>query len=180
MSKYGTEGSNDRETEYGTPVSFIRPISDSISGFDLDPASGAETEKHADTCYTEEDDGLSKNWFGNVWCNPPFSDKQEWIEHAWEQHQDGNTDLILLLLPVDTSTGWVHEYITEANLIWFKEKRLNFDGSDGWQPNFGVMIVIFGEPTEELLYHLMENGCLMHTVSDPHDKQEDLERWFDV
>jgi hypothetical protein len=25
------------------------------------------------TYYTKEDDALNKNWFGNIWLNPPFS-----------------------------------------------------------------------------------------------------------
>lgn len=160
MANFGTQGSNERETEYATPAWFLQPIKDSVGGFDLDPASGAEDRAHAETVYTEQDDGLRQDWFGTVWCNPPFSDKEAWLSKAVAEHRQGNTDLVLLLLPVDTSTGWFHEHVVEASVVWFKDGRLSFDGSDHWSPNFGVMLAVYGRPPEDLLEHLSHNGAV--------------------
>ena len=161
MANWGSQGSNDRETEYGTPGWFIDPIKKAVGGFDLDPASGAEAVDHADVQYTEEEDGLVQDWFGTVWCNPPFSDKADWIEKAYEEYNRGNAELILLLLPVDTSAGWFHEYVVRADAIWFKKGRLSFDGSDNWSPNFGVMLAIFGDYSEDLSQILSHRGILI-------------------
>lgn len=30
--------------------------------------------------YSVEDDGLAQDWFGLVWCNPPYSKPKPWIE----------------------------------------------------------------------------------------------------
>lgn len=158
MSKYGAEGSNDRGVEYGTPRWFLDPIEDAVGGFDLDPCSGAEDAPHAAETYTIEDDGLSQQWFGTVWCNPPFSDKKDWLRKAVQEHNDGHTDLTLVLLPVDTSTGWFHDLVVGANAVWFKEGRLSFDGSDNWTPNFGIMLAVYGDAPDELLELLSHRG----------------------
>ncbi len=158
MAKYGVQGENERETEYGTPRRFVQPLEEAVGGFDLDPASGAEDSPHATTTYTVNDDGLRQSWFGNVWCNPPFSNKDDWLQKAVSEHTEGNTDLILMLLPVDTSTGWFHRHVTMCDALWFKQGRLSFDGDRDWGANFGIMLAIFGEPPKDLLDILEQRG----------------------
>lgn len=160
MTTFGSQGSNDRETEYATPRSFLQPIEDAVGGFDLDPCSGAEESPHAKETFTAADDGLSRDWFGTVWCNPPFSDKGEWLAKARAEHREDHTDLVLVLLPVDTSTGWFHEHVVEADVVWFKHGRLAFDGSDDWSPNFGIMLAVYGEPPGALLDLLSQRGAV--------------------
>ncbi len=45
-----------------------------MGSFDLDPCCADympwETAKNK---YIKKDDGLSKEWYGRVWCNPPFN-----------------------------------------------------------------------------------------------------------
>jgi hypothetical protein len=50
--------------------------------FDLDPASPVELETFVPAArrYTREDDGLSQEWGGFVWCNPPFSNATPWSD----------------------------------------------------------------------------------------------------
>ena len=59
-------------SEWGTPPYIVEPLSEAINGFDLDPASGAESVSFADTRYTKEENGLIQDWFGDVWLNPPY------------------------------------------------------------------------------------------------------------
>ena len=44
-------------------------------------------------------DGLSSAWFGDVWCNPPFSEIGRWVGRAWSQVP--NTKSITMLLPAN-------------------------------------------------------------------------------
>jgi len=78
MTLYETDMS-DTEDSYATKPELWRPLSDALGGFDLDPASGAESEHIAETVYTKDDDGLSHDWPGTVWLNPPFSNKRSGI-----------------------------------------------------------------------------------------------------
>lgn len=56
--------------EYYTPKCII----DALGHFDLDPATPVNPRwRTADVMYTKEDDGLSKEWFGRVFLNPPYS-----------------------------------------------------------------------------------------------------------
>lgn len=153
----------DSSDEFATPSWFVQPIADAIGGFDLDPAAGAEDHALASTRYTKDDDGLSEEWFGNVWCNPPFSNKDEWLAKAHAEVLDGNADLAVVLLPVDTSTGWFHEHVAEADVIFFQQGRLRFRGGGGSNrnPNFGIMLAIFGDYPDELLDVLASNGLVV-------------------
>jgi phage N-6-adenine-methyltransferase len=153
--------------EFATPGEFHRPIADAVGGFDLDPASGAEDTPLASTRYTKEDDGLSKEWFGKVWLNPPFSGKERWVRKALNEVNAGHVDLAVVLLPVDTSTQWFHDYVTEAATLCFIEGRLSFVGGDR-NPNFGVMLAVFGDFPDGLLDVLDRKG----TVFDQSERHE--------
>ena len=72
MSEQPHNSDSNAGVEWGTPKKYVLPLSNTIDGFDLDPASGAEPTPYADTRYTKEDDGLVQDWFGHVWLNPPY------------------------------------------------------------------------------------------------------------
>lgn len=49
--------------------------------FDLDvaaPIGNVGSHVPASHYYSKNDDGLSKEWFGRVWCNPPFAKATLW------------------------------------------------------------------------------------------------------
>lgn len=163
LSIFKHEHHTDKSDEYATPRSFVGPIADAVGGFDLDPTSGAEDVPIASTRYTKDDDGLSQTWFGRVWLNPPFSEKTAFLEKCITEWRDGNIDLAVVLLPVDTSTGWFHEHVAStASVVWFKKGRLSFDGAGGRNrnPNFGVMLAVYGEAPDSLLDHLDRHGVV--------------------
>ena len=159
MSQFTHKIHKDSSDEYGTPRSFVRPIGEALGGFDLDPASGAESAPHASTRYTEADDGLTSEWFGTVWLNPPFSEKARWARKARAEVADGNVETAVVLLPVDTSTSLFHDLAPDADLLWFKNGRMVFDGGDR-NPSFGVLLVVFGRVTEELCEVLDRKGTV--------------------
>lgn len=68
----------EKTDEHYTP----KYIFDSLrQTFDLDVAAPIDLSKShvpAKAHYTELDDGLSKDWFGFVWCNPPFKNATAW------------------------------------------------------------------------------------------------------
>jgi phage N-6-adenine-methyltransferase len=170
MSLFSHEFHEDSSDEFGTPGEFHRPIADAVGGFDLDPAAGAEDSPLASTRYTKEDDGLSKEWFGTVWLNPPFSEKETWLRRAVAEVNAGRVGLAVVLLPVDTSTQWFHEYAATADALCFIEGRLSFVGGDR-NPNFGVMIAAFGDVPHDLLDVLDRKGVVFQGP-DRHQRHE--------
>jgi phage N-6-adenine-methyltransferase len=168
MPTFTEDEYEDSTDEYATPKSFLRPLADAVGGFDLDPCSGAEADPHADETYTKEDDGLTQPWFGTVFCNPPFSEKTEWLQKAIEETNEDNADLVVMVLPVDTSTRWFHNYVTQSAAVGFiGPGRQDFDRrgdaeADG-NPSFAVMIPVFGrEIPPELLGYLNTRGVVYH------------------
>lgn len=155
---------NPETDEYPTPKSLVRPMADALGGFDLDPASGAEDTPHAENVYTKADDGLSKEWFGTVFCNPPFSAKIEWLKKAIDQTNSGNADTVVMVLPVDTSTNWYHRYVTQATAVCFLGPgRTDFSQGRGGSPNFNFMLCVFGDiQTPKLLHVLESKGVVYH------------------
>ena len=129
--------------------------------FTIDVAASAENAK-LPRFYSIEDDGLAQSWVGErVWCNPPFSDIEPWVEKAWatRSYPHGNDDLIVMLVPANrTEQGWWQRQV-EPRLrsqhpsfrAEFLPGRLRFlaPGSLEIKPNerppFGCCLLIWGE-----------------------------------
>jgi len=63
--------------------------------FDLDPAAppGGVPWIPVKKYYTQAEDGLSQEWHGLVWCNPPYSNVEPWVQKM-KRHRSG-----IMLLP---------------------------------------------------------------------------------
>ena len=87
MPSLGGEASVGATTVWLTPPYLLRSLGD----FDLDPC--AATNRPWDTAknhYTKEDDGLSLEWFGRVWLNPPYGREMEpWLKRMAEYSGGG-------------------------------------------------------------------------------------------
>ena len=81
----------------------------------------ADEESHlAETWYGVEQNGLARPWFGNVWCNPPFSDIEPWVRKAWREwtlrermtSMGPFPDVIAMLLPCNrTEQDWSQQLV---------------------------------------------------------------------
>jgi DNA N-6-adenine-methyltransferase (Dam) len=73
-------------------------------------------------------DGLLCEWPERVYCNPPYSRKlkEEFICRAASEGANGK--LVVMLLPVSTSTKIFHEVIQPLAEIEFIRGRLPFEG----------------------------------------------------
>ncbi len=124
--------------------------------FTLDPASSEHNykcEKH----YTQEEDGLTKDWSGEiVFINPPYSQIKIWVEKAYNEWLNHNV-MIIMLLPARTDTKWFHKYIyNQVGIeIEFIKGRLKFKGARNSAP-FPSMLVIFY--SKEMLLHKYLRG----------------------
>lgn len=132
-----SSGKNDWET----PQDLFDEL-DAEFHFTLDPCATPETAKCI-KYYTEAEDGLRQDWSGEVvFCNPPYSDRQqtEWVRKCWEHWRSGGT--AAMLIPARTDTKRFHDYIWNQAEIRFIKGRLHFGNSQNSAP-FPSMIVIF-------------------------------------
>lgn len=122
-----------------TPQSFFDKLNEEFH-FNLDVCAIPENTK-CDAYYTPEMDGLSQQWYGRCWCNPPYGrDIGKWVEKASMSAKLGA--LVVMLLPARTDTRWFHEYIFNKAEIRFIRGRLKFGNSKNSAP-FPSMVVIF-------------------------------------
>lgn len=120
--------------------------------FDLDPCSPINRPWNtADEHYTIEDDGLSKEWFGRVWCNPPYG--KEAAKWLWKLAQHGNG---IALIFARTETDMFFKYVWErADSLLFIRSRLTFHHVDGTRArsNSGALsvLVAYGKENSRVL-----------------------------
>lgn len=138
---------DDRET---TPEVF-EPLHARF-GFTVDVAAAAHNAK-LPRFYSIEDDGLAQSWAGErVWCNPPYSKIEPWVEKAW----GSGAELVVMLLPANrTEQGWWQRQVEPGRLdgrlrVEFLAGRLRFlkPGQKHIRPNerppFGCCLLIWG------------------------------------
>lgn len=91
----------------------------------------------------KKDDGLSQEWKGVCWCNPPYGREiYKWVRKASISAKNGAT--VVMLIPARTDTKWFHEYIyrKENVKVKFIKGRLKFGTAQNAAP-FPSMLVLF-------------------------------------
>lgn len=90
--------------------------------FNLDPCAppGGVPWIPALHSYSIEDDGLSQEWHGRVWLNPPYSKPWPWVERL-AQHGNG-----VALIPADTANKGFQRWATTADAHCFLRDRVTF------------------------------------------------------
>ena len=90
-----------------TPQTFFDTINAEFS-FTLDVCALQENTKCTEF-YSPEQNGLTQEWRGTCWCNPPYSQLREWITKARQEAEKGAT--VVMLIPARTDTRAWHEHI---------------------------------------------------------------------
>jgi site-specific DNA-methyltransferase (adenine-specific) len=124
--------------QWATPQDFFDKLNDEFH-FDLDVCATPENAK-CEKYFTKDDDGLSQQWGGVVYCNPPYGREiGKWVKKCSEYE-----GVSVMLLPARTDTRWFHDYIYGKSEIRFIKGRLKFGGSKNSAP-FPSMVVIFNK-----------------------------------
>jgi hypothetical protein len=121
-----------------TPLDLVR----SLGTFDLDPC-GQEGHDTAHEIYCPPLDGLSLDWHGRVFLNPPYSQVGVWLDKL---HTHG---LGIALVFARTDTRWAQKFMPLADSVFFPSKRIRFLSGDGkpgkWTAGAPSMLLAFGE-----------------------------------
>ena len=108
---------------WATPQEVFDVLNTKYGPFDLDAAASHDNQMVGRYCTPEGTfsahmsgpfllygvDGLSANWVGKVWLNPPYSDPYPWIKKASEEAAKGAT--VVALINWDHTTAYWKEFI---------------------------------------------------------------------
>lgn len=133
-------GYRGEKDEWLTPPAII----DALGPFDLDPCSPIDRPwPVAARHLTISDDGLTADWDGFVWCNPPYGPVTwEWLARL-ASHTDGG---IALIFARTETVGFFDQVWRRADALLFLEGRLHFHHVDGLRAaaNAGAPSVLVG------------------------------------
>lgn len=121
-------------TEWYTPSPYIEMARYVMDTIDLDPASSDIAQKivNAEQYYTKKDDGLSQDWFGNVWLNPPYSktagrsNQEAWAWRLIEQYKERKVYQGILLVKSALGYKWFEEIWDQADAVCFARELIKF------------------------------------------------------
>lgn len=129
--------------EWYTPPGVMKAIG---LDYDLDPCAppGGLPWIPARRFYSLPDDGLTLEWDGRVWLNPPYGPHTGAWMRRLAQHGDG-----VALVFARTETSWWHDVLPAAHAVCFIAGRLTFVSSEraGSSSNAGApsALVAYGE-----------------------------------
>lgn len=131
--------------EWETPQWLFDKL-DAAYHFDLDVCARPENAK-CGRYYTPEQDGLTQDWSGVCWMNPPYGREiGKWVRKAYETAVQGGT--VVCLLPARTDTAWWHDYCMRGN-IEFLRGRLKFGNAKNSAPFPSAIVVFSGRGASE-------------------------------
>lgn len=144
----GHQSARPITTSWLTPPDWI----ERLGPFDLDPCCPPDMPwRTATRMISLPEDGLTAEWVGRVWLNPPF-DRQvgEWLERL-VQHGNG-----IALVAARTETKWFwHSIWCIADAVCFVRGRPHFHRPDGTrgESNSGapIALIAYGEANAKLL-----------------------------
>jgi len=131
--------------EWLTPSDFLSLVYAMLGHLDLDPCSSSRTDPNvcASAHYTAEDDGLSQEWHGQVFMNPPYGrELADWITKLVAEYRAGHVTEAIALVPSRTDTAWFRELRDFPRC--FINGRMRFSGYETAAP-FPSMAVYLGD-----------------------------------
>lgn len=155
------------DEESYTPSAYIESAVEVMGKIDLDPASNemAQLTVNADHFYTAESDGLTKEWRGKVWMNPPYTARviNVFISKLVSHYAAGEVTEAIVLTNNNTDTSWFHEAANNAAAVCFTSGRINFLKRDGSKssPTNGQSFIYFGKNIDLFKTVFSKHGLVM-------------------
>ena len=159
---------NSGNNEWNTPKTYTEAARTVMGSIDVDPASSEAANKtvRAAEYYTKEDDGLSHEWHGAVWMNPPYSGGlvDDFSKKLVSEYQNGAVTQACVLVNNATETEWLQRMFLIASAVCFPRQRIRFIGSDGEGANTplqGQAVLYFGDNTQRFIDAFREFGFVV-------------------
>ena len=160
-----TKHTGDEESY--TPKEYLASARTVMGAIDLDPASNPMAQENvgADRYFTVDDDGLTQEWAGNVWMNPPYTARviNRFIDKLVDHYEAGDVTQAIVLTNNNTDTSWFHQGAKAAAAVCFTAGRINFLKRDGSRssPTNGQAFLYFGENLSAFKNEFAKHGMVM-------------------
>lgn len=149
MSLSGHQSPRAKSTTYLTPPEILA----ALGAFDLDPCAAPSPRPWPTAARHIElpEDGLSVEWVGRVWCNPPFGrEAGAWLERM-AVHGNG-----IALVPARTETAMFYRSVWGvADGVLFLRGRPHFHRADGSRLPFNsgapIALIAYGQRNGDAL-----------------------------
>jgi ParB family chromosome partitioning protein len=174
---------SSESTEWYTPARYIEAARDVLGGIDLDPASCPEANEtvRAGRFFTREDDGLSREWHGRLWINPPYGRHPEtnesqqaiWSRKLRHEYESGRVQAAILLVNAVPDRSWFEPLWSRP--ICFTTSRIQFESpgeGNPSQPTHGSAFVYFGDNEHRFRDRFAEFGPVVTEVYRRDDEPE--------
>jgi phage N-6-adenine-methyltransferase len=140
--------------EWYTPQDFVGAARFVLGEIDLDPATHPIAQEwiKAKKFFTAQDDGLTKEWHGRIWLNPPYSREiiKPFIDKMVAEIEATRVTAAIVLTHSYTSSAWFHKIGPVADALCFTEGRIAFTDQDGepGAPTQGQVFFYYGPDVE--------------------------------
>tara|TARA_Y100001937_G_C7123804_1_gene333903 strand:- start:2135 stop:2716 length:582 start_codon:yes stop_codon:yes gene_type:complete len=159
---------NSGNNEWYTPQALIEAARECMGSIDVDPASSKIANKtiQAKIFYTSEDDGLSKNWLGNVWMNPPYSQPliSQFSKTICEKYSNKEIESACVLVNNATETEWFQQMLKRACAVCFLKSRVKFldpTGKATGAPLQGQAVLYMGKHSHSFFHSFSPFGKVL-------------------
>lgn len=148
---------NSGNNEWYTPEKYIEMARAVLGEIELDPASSETANKtvKANCFYTEQDDGLSRQWRGKVWMNPPYGTDLigKFTEKFADEYTAGSITEGIVLVNNATETAWFSYLVEAAAAVVFPHGRIKYYSptKESNAPLQGQAFIYFGLNPEKFL-----------------------------
>lgn len=150
----GHQSASMQKDEWITPPHVLG----ALGLFDLDPCSSINRPWNtAKNHYTILDDGLKQEWYGRVWCNPPYGiEAVKWLKKL----NDHGRGIALIFARTETKM-FFNEVWPKAHGLLFIQGRLYFHHIDGSRASANA-----GAPSVLIAYG-MEDSIILEKCGLP-------------
>lgn len=170
--------STPESVTYVTPKELFEPL----GPFDLDPCTPPIMPwDTAAIRFTEVEDGLKQDWFGDVWLNPPWGSGNidPWLEKMAAYNRG------MVLQPARTETGYFQEWVwNRARGLYFLFYRPHFYNIHGvrYKANCGCPVVYasYGKDADERIRLFKERGRYVPLIEETQVPSGYNGSWFSI
>ena len=163
-------GNND----WYTPEPYITAAVNVMGAIDLDPATSILANKvvGAKKIYTIEDDGLTQQWRGRVWLNPPYASEliTKFCSKLRDHFVASEVTEAIVLVNNATETAWFNTLVQCASAVVFTTSRVRFYAPDGKksQPLQGQAVIYLGNNVVDFIKYFEQFGwsTIIHKKGD--------------
>lgn len=160
------------DNESYTPIEYIESVRAVMGEINVDPASNpyANERVNADIYYTEQTNGLDKEWNGKVWLNPPYASKliNQFVAKLIEEYDSGRCTEAIMLTNNSADTKWFHDSARHSSAVCFTKGRINFYKADDTttSPTNGQTFFYFGNNIQAFTDEFKQYGMIVEVLAD--------------